>query len=187
MKRRYWIIAIVVLLVMPVGAATVIYLGIYNVAATGQHTAPVYWLTETVMRYSIANHASGTQVPDLSGEAGIQRGLGAYLQHCEQCHGGPGVAPDPFALGMTPVPSNLVEAARRWPSRDIHWAVKYGIKMTGMPAWKYRMDDQQIWDLVAFIERLPRLAPADYRRMRETAEHSHREDAGAEQHREAQR
>lgn len=173
MKRRYWIVAIVILLAIPAGALAFIYLGIYNVAATGQHTAAGYWLTDTVMRFSIANHASGTRVPDLSGAARIRRGLGIYIEHCEKCHGGPGIAPEPFALGMTPVPANLVETARGWPTRNIHWAIKYGIKMTGMPAWKHRMSDEGIWDAVAFIERLPYLSPADYQHLRENAEHEH--------------
>jgi mono/diheme cytochrome c family protein len=173
MKRRYWIIAIGALLAIPAGALGFIYLGIYSVAATGQHTAPVYWLTETVMRFSIANHARGTQVPDLDGAARIERGLGIYVEHCEPCHGGPGVAPAPFALGMTPVPANLVETGRRWPAADIHWAIKYGIKMTGMPAWKYRMSEESIWDAVAFIERLPYLSHVEYQRLRENAAHQH--------------
>lgn len=174
MKRRYWILAIAIVLAIPAAALGFIYLGVYSVAATGQHTAPVYWLTDTVMRFSIANHASGTRVPDLNGAARIRRGLGIYVEHCEKCHGGPGIAPEPFALGMTPVPANLVETARRWPTRNIHWAIKYGIKMTGMPAWKYRMSDESIWDAVAFIERLPYLSPPDYRRLRESAGHEHR-------------
>jgi mono/diheme cytochrome c family protein len=38
--------------------------------------------------------------------------------------------------------------------------------MTGMPAWKYRMSDDEIWQVVAFIkERLPYVTPEQYRQM----------------------
>jgi cytochrome c2 len=42
--------------------------------------------------------------------------------------------------------------------------------MTGMPAWKYRMADDDIWALVAFLGELPRLSPQEYRAMRTTGE-----------------
>ena len=32
-----------------------------------------------------------------------------------------------------------------------------------MPAWRYRMTDGELWDVVAFIGTLPELSPADYR------------------------
>lgn len=164
---RHWLLAGLTLLAMLLaGALAFIYSGIYNVAATGQHTRPVFWLTNTVMRHSIANRAKELQAPPLGAPEQIERGLELYVAHCEQCHGGPGVAPQPFALGLTPIPANLVETARRWPASHIFWSAKYGIKMTGMPAWQYRLDDGQLWDLVAFIEHLAQLTPRDYQTQR---------------------
>ena len=34
--------------------------------------------------------------------------------------------------------------------------------MSSMSAWSMPLDDQQIWDTVAFIERLPTLSPQGY-------------------------
>ncbi|KAE8236334.1 c-type cytochrome [Ectopseudomonas guguanensis] len=177
---RHWLLAAATLLaVMLIGAVAFVHLGVYNVAATGQHTGPVYWLTDTVMRHSISRRGKDITAPVLDDPARIGRGLTLYIAHCEQCHGGPGVAPQPFALGLTPIPANLVETSRRWPPGDIFWTAKYGIKMTGMPAWKYRLDDEQLWDLVAFIEQLAQLAPTDYRARREAVKQHH---ASAEAH-----
>ncbi|MGG2396008.1 c-type cytochrome [Pseudomonas sp. SH1-B] len=165
---RHWLLAgLTLIMTSLLGAIAFIYLGFYNVAATAQHTAPVYWLTNTVMRHSIAQRAAELTPPALDDAGRIEHGMRLYVRHCEQCHGGPGVAPQPFALGLTPIPANLVETGRRWPASHIFWTAKYGIKMTGMPAWKYRLDDDQLWDLVAFIEHLPRLAPGDYREGRD--------------------
>src|SRR5690606_38415338 len=89
-------------------------------------------------------------------------GLALFRSHCVQCHGAPGVAPEPFALGMTPAPANLAITARAWSPAEMFWIVKYGAKMTGMPAWKYRLDDREIWDVVAFLTELPALSPRRY-------------------------
>jgi mono/diheme cytochrome c family protein len=55
-----------------------------------------------------------------------------------------------------------VQTAREWPPAEIFWVVKYGLKMTGMPAWEFRLTDEAIWSVVAFVRELPRLSPREY-------------------------
>jgi mono/diheme cytochrome c family protein len=50
----------------------------------------------------------------------------------------------------------------RWRPREIYWITRHGIKMSGMPAWALRLDDGQLWDVVAFVQHLPRLTPQAY-------------------------
>lgn len=156
-----WLLGIVA--ISAAAAAVVIYGGLYDVSATDQHLAPTYRLLDIAMKRAVRRRASNIEVPELGRPAQVQRGLALYRSHCVQCHGAPGVAPEPFALGLTPVPANLAYTAREWPAADLFWVVKEGLKMTGMPAWKHRMDDDEIWALVAFLQELPRLSPADYR------------------------
>lgn len=138
--------------------------GLYNIAATSQHTLPVYWLLHTAMIQSVRLHSRGIAVPAaLDDPARIDRGLALYRDHCAQCHGAPGVEPHPFALGLNPTPQNLVEPARDWGPARLYWTVRHGVKMTGMPAWEARLSDQDLWSVVAFLKRLPTLSPGDYR------------------------
>lgn len=145
-------------------AAAFVYSGAYDVSATSEHTAPVYWLMERTMRRSVSVRADERTAPDLSRPETIEGGLRQYQARCVQCHGAPGIAPEAFALGMTPVPSYLVATARNWSAAEIYWVVKNGIKMTGMPASKYRMSDEEIGQVVAFVKhRLPYLSAQQYR------------------------
>jgi mono/diheme cytochrome c family protein len=144
-------------------AAAVLYAGLYDISATDQHLRPTYWLLDTGMRRSVKQRATELGVPDLNQPGQIARGVWLYRQHCVQCHGAPGVAPEPFALGMTPTPANLVYTAREWSAAEVFWVVKQGIKMTGMPAWKYRMTDDDIWAIVSFMRELPKISPEQYR------------------------
>lgn len=144
-----------------VGGA-VVYIGLYDVSATSQHTAPVYHLLEASLRRSVKLRTSGMEVPALEDPDRTVRGFRHFRAHCVQCHGAPGVAPQPFALGLTPAPASLVEAARQWPAAEAYWIIRNGIKMSGMPAWRYRLSDEEIWDIVAFMKVLPALSPADY-------------------------
>ena len=145
------------------GGAAFVHFGLYDISATDQHLAPTYWALDTGMRRSVKRRAAGITVPDLERPEQKQRGLALFRQHCVQCHGAPGVAPEPFALGMTPTPANLVYTAREWSPAELFWVVKEGIKMTGMPAWKYRLAEDDIWAIVGFMRELPTLSPEAYR------------------------
>jgi mono/diheme cytochrome c family protein len=70
---------------------------------------------------------------------------------------------------MTPVPANLAYTAREWPAAELFWVIREGIKMTGMPAWKFRMVDADLWAVVAFLRQMPRLSPAQYQAMKSAA------------------
>ncbi|MFJ1299132.1 c-type cytochrome [Pseudomonadota bacterium AL_CKDN230030165-1A_HGKHYDSX7] len=147
------------------GGAAAIYLGVYDISATRQHTGPVYQLLDVALRRAVAVRAADIDAPALDDAGRVQRGLALYQQHCVQCHGAPGVAPQPFALGLNPAPAALAKTPRTWPAPEMFWVIRHGIKMTGMPAWQYRLSDEQIWDVVAFMRTLPELSPADYRRL----------------------
>ena len=148
--------------------AAFLYSGVYDVAATEQHTAPVYWALETGMRNAVSRRARGIEVPPLTEPALIRRGFSLHRAACVQCHGAPGVAPGDAAKGLLPVPNNLAQAAREWSAAEIYWVTRYGLKMTGMPAWGMRFDEGDLWAVVAFVKHLPRLTAADYRAWDET-------------------
>ena len=161
MTIRIRTLVIGILLLAAAGGA-VVYAGIYNIAATAQHTAPVYWLLDYAMRRSVKQRSADVVPPELADAARIRNGLRIYREKCLQCHGAPGVAPDDLAFGLTPAPASLVATAREWEAPEIYWVVKSGIKMSGMPAWEYRLSDQEIWDVVAFVRRMPAFSPRDY-------------------------
>jgi mono/diheme cytochrome c family protein len=48
---------------------------------------------------------------------------------------------------------------------ELFWIVKHGVKMTGMPAWGVTHDDDLLWDVVAFVRKLPELTPEQYQTM----------------------
>lgn len=143
-------------------ALVVLYAGFYNVSATHQHLSPTYEILEIGLRESIERHARRIEPPPLSDEVLIGRGRTLYVAHCVQCHGAPGVAPEPFALGLTPLPKNLAPIARERSAAEIYWVIKNGIKMTGMPAWEFRFPEHDLWAITAFVRRLPLLSPQEY-------------------------
>ena len=145
------------------GAAVFVWSGLYDISATDQHLPPTYWAIEMTMKHSVTRRGKRIAAPPLGAPEQVRRGLALYRMHCVQCHGAPGVAPEPFALGMTPLPVPLVQTGREWPPEQIYWVVRHGIKMTGMPAWAFRLTDEEIWSVVAAVQRLPYFSPEQSR------------------------
>lgn len=141
----------------------VVYGGLYDMSATSPHIQPVFTVLEKAMHASVQLRARDIQAPPgLDDPATLQSGAVCFRQHCVQCHGGPGVAPDEIGKGMQPIPGSLVSAARDWTPGELYWITRHGLKMTGMPAWEYRLADQDLWALVGFLQRLPLMSPATY-------------------------
>ena len=145
-----------------IGTVGVIFSGIYNVSATEQHTAPVYWALEAGMLRAVQRRARDIQAPPLGDPALIRRGFLLYRDTCVLCHGAPGVSPHDVGKGLLPAPNNLAQTAREWEPAQLYWVTRYGLKMTGMPAWGMRFSDEELWAIVAFLKELPRLTAADY-------------------------
>ena len=143
-------------------AAAVVWSGIYPVSANREHFQVVHALLEITLRQSVQLYARNVQVPDLSSPELAAHGATCYRQHCAQCHGAPGVAPDPIGRGMQPLPGPIVAVHQRWHPREVYWITKNGSRMSGMPAWEFRLAEQDLWALVAFIGKLPHMSPADY-------------------------
>jgi mono/diheme cytochrome c family protein len=158
-----------------IGAALVaggasVYSGAYNVAASEPHWAPTLWLLETARVRSIKAHASGIAPPGhLAKPERVVAGVSHYAEHCSNCHGGPGVEPDDMAEGMYPKPPRLTNASRSFTPGELFWILKNGIKMTGMPAWGDHSDDD-LWNTVAFLEKLPSMTPDEYQKLRAAAD-----------------
>jgi mono/diheme cytochrome c family protein len=45
------------------------------------------------------------------------------------------------------------------------WTIKHGIKMSAMPAWGKSLDDATVWEIVAFVRKLPAMTPEQYQRV----------------------
>lgn len=144
------------------GAAAFVWIGVYDVSVTAQHTQPVYALLRVAMSRSVALRARGIEEPPLHDERLIRQGAACYGELCLQCHGGPGAAPEPIGLAMQPLPGPLVDAPAHWRARELYWITRHGLKMTGMPAWQHRLSEQELWAVVAFVQRLPGHTPASF-------------------------
>ena len=161
--------------------------GLADVAATSPHAPLTRWVLETAMENAVERRAAGLRPPgSLDSPERIRAGARAYDAMCVACHGAPGQKPGILAEGLRPAPPPLAEEAHEWTAGELFWITRHGVKMTGMPAFGPTHEDAQLWEIVAFVRRLPQLGPAEYRALtRNEAEgsgaegHDHRHDAAS--------
>ena len=172
-------------LVLTLGAAAagaaVVWSGAYDIGADSKHTSLVHALLETTRERSVKVRADKLQVPDLTAEAGIVKGAGNYAAMCVQCHMAPGMDRTELSQGLYPEPPNLTK--EKVEPAHVFWVVKHGIKASAMPAWGHSMPDADIWNVAAFLQKLPELDPAQYEQMvAASGGHSHGGGEGGGHH-----
>ncbi len=87
----------------------------------------------------------------------LSAGRQLFVQQCASCHGMYGEGDGPAAKGLNPPPANLRAMAGQHPDGDFFWKIANG--RGPMPAFKGRLTDEQIWQLVTYIQSLPFTAP----------------------------
>jgi cytochrome c553 len=139
--------------------------GIYNIAASRGHWAIIEWFLHFGMSNSVELHARAIEAPPLDSPDLYVLGAAHFHRACAACHGAPGIPADPTAQRALPPPPELGHVATEWKDRELFWIVKHGIKYTGMPAWVAQQRDDEVWAVVAFLKRLPRLDAKSYREL----------------------
>jgi len=160
MKRTLSTVAITLLAVVLLGAL-VVASGALSVAADEPHSSLVFGILDTARERSIETRADDIQVPALDDAGMVRRGAGNYDAMCAKCHLAPGMTATELNRGLAPTPPNLAKDANA-DAAEAFWVIKHGIKATGMPAWGKHMEDQYIWDVVAFLRKLPSLSVEQY-------------------------
>jgi hypothetical protein len=153
-------------IVLAIAAGVFFFGGFYNVAASEEESGPVAWALQRVRQASIARRAAELRPPmSLDDPAVVQAGARAFGERgCKDCHGAPGVEWEKYSEGMQPDPPNLKEVAEVLTPGEIFWAVKNGIRMTGMPSFALiKAEDREIWSIAAFVKKFASVSPEQYK------------------------
>jgi thiosulfate dehydrogenase len=152
---------------MILGAAAIV-LGVYFYFTTGE--APVAtsappMLFEKRLAHAALDAVIGREMPKTAplqpDEANLAAGAQVYREHCAVCHGLPEQKPTAIAAGMYPRPPKLLEGKGVTDDEpgESYWKVANGIRLTGMPGFRPRLSETQMWQvslLVANADKLPK-------------------------------
>ncbi|APH74941.1 c-type cytochrome [Aquibium oceanicum] len=164
---EFWKAIAIATAIVAVFATIFVWSGFYNVSAQKPHFEVTTWLLAQIRRQSIQYQSNSVPpAPDNLDDAELVT-LGAvqYQLGCAACHKAPGWTGSRVGDAMLPAPPPLTWVSEKWSPRELFWIVRNGQKYTGMPAWIAYEREDEVWPLVAFLERLPSLGPDEYRRL----------------------
>jgi cytochrome c553 len=145
--------------------ALVVVSGIIPIKASTGHWAITAWVLQFVRDRSVATHTLGLAVPALDDPSLVLKGAVHYDIGCRPCHGSPELRRPRIAQGMTPAPPYLPSRIPEQTADNLFYIVKHGVKFTGMPAWPSARRDDEVWAMVAFLQRFPGLTAEQYRHL----------------------
>jgi len=168
-------VLVVIVLAAVAVAALFLFGGYYNIAGDAPHGDLTTALLTQIRSRSVAAQAAGIAVPaDLGDPKRVAAGAAEYAEMCSQCHLAPGMERTEISQGLYPAAPELARDDGLTPAQQF-WVVKHGIKFTAMPAWGKTHDDPLLWNIVAFVRKLPGLSPAQYKNMVANAPQEHDE------------
>ena len=93
--------------------------------------------------------------PILPGPESIAAGRLRFDEDCASCHGSGGRGDGPLASQLNPPPLDLAVHVPLHPDGALFSFIKWGVEGTAMPSFAERLEDEQIWHIVNFIQTIP--------------------------------
>ena len=150
--------------VLALGGVAFVGSGVYNIGADDHHTKIVLAIIEQLRDRSIAARANSIEAHYIEDPQRIAIGARRYAALCVGCHLAPGITKSDIRQGLYPHPPNLAQEELQ-PAQRAFWIVKHGIKMSAMPAWGRTLDDETIWNVIAFVRKMPDMTQETYQQL----------------------
>lgn len=170
MKKVFGFIGAIVVI-----SAGFILTGSYDVSATNKHWDITTKILEIARDKSVHASSEGIVVPDLDNIGMISNGAKNYDSMCVQCHLAPGSPDTELHQALYPEPPVFHEDGdgHKHSPAETFWVIKNGLKMTGMPAWGGFHTDQQLWEMTAFLQKMPGMTAVRYFELVGEGGHTH--------------
>jgi mono/diheme cytochrome c family protein len=157
--RNFILGVIVTLAVIIVGGVAFLELGFMptNADATPPHMERR--IANSALDASMERKAPHVSNPVPPTDDNIMEGMKIYTMNCALCHGALDLKPSPLAKSFYPSPPQVILHPMDDPEWHIYYAIRTGVRYTGMPAWHSVLTEQDMWKVTAFLSRIEKLSP----------------------------
>ena len=158
---RNFILGIAVtLLLLLLGGLAIATLGFLPTNADSVPPKMERHIAMSAMDASMERHAPRLSNPVPPTDENLIDGMKIYTMNCAGCHGNLDNKPSAFGASFYPPVPQLIIHPMDDPEWHIYYAVRTGVRYTGMPAWNKVLSEQDMWKVTAFLSRIEKLPPA---------------------------
>jgi len=157
---RNFILGITVtLLLLILGGLAIAMLGLLPTNADSTPPRIERRIAMSAMDASMDRHAPRVTNPLPPTDDNLIDGIKIYTMNCAACHGALDNKPSVLEKSLYPPPPQLIIDPLDDPEWHIFYAIRTGVRYTGMPAWNKALTDQDMWKVTAFLSRIQKLPP----------------------------
>jgi len=108
---------------------------------------------------SVHRHAAEARNPVAATNVNLAAGMKVYQTNCAGCHGDIHQPKGALANAFYPHAPQFMEDSPDMPENENFYIIQHGIRMSGMPAWDSSLNEQEIWQVTAFLSHMDKLPP----------------------------
>ncbi len=108
---------------------------------------------------AVDRRAPDVQNPVQPTDANLIAGMKVYQTNCASCHGDIHHPHGMLADSLYPRAPQFVEDTADMPENQNFYIIQHGIRLSGMPAWKQVLNEQEMWQVTAFLSHMDKLPP----------------------------
>jgi mono/diheme cytochrome c family protein len=108
---------------------------------------------------SLDRHASQARNPVDATDANLTAGMKIYQTNCAGCHGDIHQTHALFGDEFYPRVREFMEDAPDMPENQNFYIIQHGVRLSGMPAWKGSLNEQEMWQVTTFLSHMNKLSP----------------------------
>jgi len=106
---------------------------------------------------SVRRRAPEVQNPVGATEVNLIAGMKVYQNHCAGCHGDIHQPHAAFGDSLYPRAPQFMEDAPDMPEYQNYYIIEHGIRLSGMPALRSSLKDEEIWQVTTFLSHMDKL------------------------------
>ena len=139
-----------------IAVAAAVAAGAATVAARAPQDKPAAQPTANPNGWQIPPDAAEKKSPLTADDKILAAGKAVFTDKCKRCHGpsGLGDGPDADPDSRQDMDLTVAKRADRNPDGVVFYKVMNGRKKPKMPAFKEELNEQQVWEVVAYVQSL---------------------------------
>ncbi len=158
MRSFFWGVFLTIVLIL-VGAYLIVKFGYVSFAADQETSAIERHVAMSASDASVERRAPVLQNPITPSEDNLVAGAKLYRDNCAGCHGSSANPDSAMGHAFNPPAPQFMSDAADMPDNENFYIIRHGIRWSGMPAWKAKFNDTQVWQLATFLKHIDKLPP----------------------------
>jgi len=147
------------IVVVVVAALSYVRLGLFDPRADKEVGSLESKLAMPSLDAAVERRAEDAKNPLQPTEATLDAGARIYQANCASCHGDIHRTHGALAASLYPRAPQFLEDAPDMPENQNYYIIEHGIRLTGMPAWKQVLSQQEMWQVTTLLSHLDKLPP----------------------------